>query len=82
MIASDFLPPYPLILLREDILVKEKIRNVLGTLVPRYREVLVLKYLEDLSVEDIAKKLTISFKSAESQLFRARKAFVELFLSI
>ncbi len=66
----------------DAVLVKEKIRNVLGALLPRYREVLILKYLDDLSVEEIARRLTITFKSAESQLFRARKAFVELFLSI
>ncbi|HLE18351.1 MAG TPA: nucleotidyl transferase AbiEii/AbiGii toxin family protein [Syntrophales bacterium] len=35
MIASDFLPPYPLILLREDILVKEKIQALLSRKKPR-----------------------------------------------
>lgn len=63
-------------------LLREKIRIVLGKLLPMHRSVLVLKYADDFSVADIAKKLTISFKSAESQLFRARKAFVEAFLSI
>lgn len=63
-------------------LLREKIRTVFGRLLPMYRNVLVLKYSDDLTVSDIAKKLTISFKSAESQLFRARKAFVEVFLSI
>ncbi len=62
-------------------ILKEKIRHVLARLLPIYRNVLTLKYLEDFSVEDIAKKLSITFKSAESRLFRARKAFVELFLS-
>lgn len=61
---------------------KQKIIRTLSRLIPRYRQVLILKYLEDVSVEDIARKLAISFKSAESRLFRARKAFVELFLSI
>lgn len=61
---------------------REKIRTVLGRLLPKHRSVLVLKYAEDFTVDEIAKKLAISFKSAESQLFRARKAFVELFLSI
>ncbi|MBI3956085.1 RNA polymerase sigma factor [Candidatus Gottesmanbacteria bacterium] len=63
-------------------LLREKIRNVLGRLLPTHRSVLILKYTDDFTVADIAKKLAISFKSAESQLFRARKAFVELFLSI
>lgn len=61
---------------------KEKIHAVLGRLLPRYRQILVMKYIEGHSVEEIAKKLTLTFKSVESQLFRARKAFVELFISI
>lgn len=63
-------------------LVKEKIRLVLGRMLPVHRQVLVLKYLDQVSVEDIAQKLSITFKSAESRLFRARRAFVEIFLSI
>ena len=63
-------------------LVQEKIRTVFARLIPTYRQVLKLKYLDHVSVEEIAKKLTITFKSAESRLFRARRAFVELFLSI
>lgn len=63
-------------------LIKEKTREVLAGLLPRYRHILTLKYLEGWSVNEIAAKFAVSFKSAESQLFRARKAFVELFLSI
>jgi RNA polymerase sigma-70 factor (ECF subfamily) len=66
----------------DAVIVKEKIHKVFTRLVPTYRKILVLKYLEDVSVGDIAHKLSISFKSAESRLFRARKAFVDLFLSI
>lgn len=66
----------------DESLVKEKIQHVLARIAPVYRQVLILKYLEDVSVEDIARKLSITFKSAESRLFRARKNFVELFLSI
>lgn len=61
---------------------RDKIRVVLNRLLPMHRSVLILKYTDDFTVGEIAKKLVISFKSAESQLFRARKAFVELFLSI
>lgn len=63
-------------------LLREKIYKALGRLLPMYKKVLLLKYADDFSVTDIADKLMISFKSAESQLFRARKAFVEAFLSI
>ncbi len=61
---------------------KDKVHSILEKLLPNYRRVLIFKYLDQLSVEEIAQKLSISFKSAESQLFRARKAFVELFLSL
>lgn len=61
---------------------KQKIRKVLSRMIPDHRQVILLKYLENASVEGIAQKLSISFKSAESKLFRARKAFVELFVSI
>lgn len=63
-------------------IVKEKISAVMKKLIPVHRQVLVLKYLEQVSVEDIASQLSISFKSAESRLFRARRAFVEVFLSL
>ncbi len=63
-------------------IIKEKIHGVLGRLLPGHRQILVLKYLDELSVDEIAEKLAISFKSAESRLFRARKAFVEAFLSV
>jgi RNA polymerase sigma-70 factor (ECF subfamily) len=63
-------------------LVKEKIHAVLGRLLPRHRQILMLKYLDGLSVAEIAKHMTMTFKSVESQLFRARKAFVERFISI
>ncbi len=63
-------------------LVKEKIQKALARMLPMHRKVLTLKYLDHVSVEDIARQLSISFKSAESRLFRARRAFVEVFLSI
>lgn len=63
-------------------ILKEKIQNVLSRMLPRYRTILVSKYVDNLSVSEISRKFALSFKSAESQLFRARKAFVELFISI
>lgn len=66
----------------DAVLVSEKIHAVLGRLLPRYRQILLLKYLDGLSVEEIARHMALSFKSVESQLFRARKAFVEHFMSI
>lgn len=63
-------------------LIKDKIRASMRRLLPVHRQVLMLKYLDQVSVGEIAEKLSISFKSAESRLFRARRAFVEVFLSM
>jgi len=66
----------------DAVLVKEKIHAVLGRLLPRHRQILILKYFDGLSVGEIAGRLAMTFKSVESQLFRARKAFVEHFISL
>ena len=70
----------------EDALEKKdmrlKIRKAFFRILPLYKKVLFLKYIDELSVSDIASKLEITMKSAESKLFRARKAFVEAFISI
>lgn len=63
-------------------LIKDKIQLAMKRILPVHRQVLMLKYLDQVSVGEIAEKLSISFKSAESRLFRARRAFVEVFLSI
>jgi len=62
-------------ILDEQIL-KQNIKNTFRKLSPSYQLILKLKYIYGYSVEEIAQKLTITFKSAESQLFRARKAFI------
>jgi RNA polymerase sigma factor (sigma-70 family) len=66
----------------DAVLAGEKIHAVLERLLPRHRQILQLKYLDGLSVEEIARRLAMTFKSVESRLFRARKAFVEHFISI
>lgn len=60
----------------DEQMLREKIKKTFAQLTPRYSLILKLKYEYGFSVSEIAKKLSISFKSAESQLFRARKAFV------
>lgn len=56
----------------------EKIQKVFDKLPNDYRVILRLKYIEQVKVKKIAKKLRLSFKAAESLLFRARRAFVAL----
>lgn len=66
----------------DAIIVEEKIQRVLHSLVPSYRTILLLKYLDGRSVSGIAKQCAMTLKGAESRLFRARRAFVESFLSL
>lgn len=47
-----------------------------------YRDALVWKYLQELSVEDIGRRLGLSYKAAESHLTRSREAFREAFALI
>jgi len=60
----------------DEELLREKIRETFAKITPRYTRILRLKYIYGYTVSEIARKLSISFKSAESQLFRARRAFV------
>ncbi len=60
---------------------KEKLRAVFAGLLPNYRIVLELKYMEDCSVVEIARQCSWTTKKAESLLFRARKAFMKAFVS-
>jgi RNA polymerase sigma-70 factor (ECF subfamily) len=65
----------------ESNLLKRKINQALDALLPRYRTALLSKYMDNLSVAEIAQHFAITLKSAESILFRARKAFVKAFIA-
>ena len=56
------------------------VRIVLQKMSAREREILMLKYIDRKSVEDIARLMGKSVKSAESLLFRARKSFRVMFV--
>lgn len=71
LIATIFGPEDEL----DEQLLKQKIKETFQKITPRYSQILKLKYIYGYSVEEIAQKLSVSFKSAESQLFRARRAF-------
>jgi RNA polymerase sigma-70 factor (ECF subfamily) len=47
--------------------------ELLRELSPRHRLVLILRYLEDLPVREVARSLGVSVPAAESQLIRARR---------
>ena len=58
------------------------VQLVLDHLPPRYSRALEWKYLEDLSVDDIATRLQCTPKAAESLLTRARDAFRDAFAAV
>ncbi|OGG03901.1 hypothetical protein A2W14_05530 [Candidatus Gottesmanbacteria bacterium RBG_16_37_8] len=63
----------------DEQLLRQKIKQTFAKLSPSYQLILKLKYIQGFTVEEISQKMTITFKSAESQLFRARKAFAFVF---
>ena len=55
------------------------VQRVLDHLPPRYATVLEWKYVDELSVQEIASRLGLGLKAAESLLTRARRAFRDAF---
>jgi RNA polymerase sigma-70 factor, ECF subfamily len=76
-IISKALGPQLILLEKEK---KQDIYRALKKLNEGYGEILRLRYLEGLSVSQIANKLEISYKAAESRLSRARLAFRKVFV--
>lgn len=62
--------------------VSEKVRRVLKKMRSNHRELLLLKYVDKKKVAIIAREFGISIKSVESELFRARKEFRAIWLTI
>jgi RNA polymerase sigma-70 factor (ECF subfamily) len=67
-------------LVRED--TGRTVQLALDHLPPRYSRALEWKYLEELSVDDIAGRLQCTPKAAESLLTRARTAFRDAFAAV
>jgi len=62
--------------------VAQKVSLVLKKMRKDYRELLLLKYVDGKRIKTIARELKRSFKSVEADLFRARKDFKEIYVSI
>lgn len=60
---------------------KEKVRHALNKLSEGYSEILRLRYYHHLSVAEISIQLHASYKTIESRLSRARKAFQKIYLA-
>ena len=52
--------------------IREILREAIGSLAPLYREVVLLRDVEELSIEETASALTISVSSVKTRLRRAR----------
>ena len=65
-----------------QVAVAELVRLTLDYLPDKYGNVLELKYLEGLSVVEIAKRLGMGRLAVQSTLARARKAFRQGFLDL
>jgi RNA polymerase sigma factor (sigma-70 family) len=59
---------------------QQKFYTTLQNLPEGFTRILRLKYIDRLSVTEIAKTLGVSYKAAESKLFRARLAFQQEFV--
>ena len=55
------------------------VRRVLDTLPPHYADALEWKYIDEVPVQEIAGRLGLGVKAAESLLTRAREAFRDAF---
>lgn len=64
----------------DQTLLVEKIEKTFNRLIPRHKQILKLRYIEGFTVQEIARELSMSFKSVESMLFRARRAFATEFM--
>jgi RNA polymerase sigma-70 factor, ECF subfamily len=71
-VASDRDPPEGALARKEEV---RHVHAVLDLLPPRYARALEWKYVERLSVKEIAERLRLGAKAAESLLTRARQAF-------
>jgi RNA polymerase sigma-70 factor (ECF subfamily) len=62
--------------------VQRLVQATVDTLPDHYSEILELKYIDGLSLQDIAEQLNVGTKAAESLLMRARHAFREAILAV
>jgi RNA polymerase sigma-70 factor (ECF subfamily) len=62
--------------------VRRLVQATVDALPDHYSEILELKYIDGLSVQDIAEQLNVGTKAAESLLMRARHAFREAILAV
>jgi len=59
---------------------KEEIKKTFKELGKGYKDILRLKYIEEMKISEIAKSLKLTIKAVESKLIRAKKKFREAWI--
>lgn len=81
-LPDNFVDSLAKVFLKDDVdkkFLAYRIERIFNKLPHDYALILRLKYNEGYSVLDIAKKTNVSFKTAESLLYRARRAFIKAY---
>jgi len=68
--VSETLTPEEIVINTEK---SKRLKNIIKTLKPRYSQVIELRYYEELSYEEIAKRLNRPIGSIKGQLYRAKE---------
>jgi RNA polymerase sigma-70 factor, ECF subfamily len=66
----------------EKKLLSLKINKIFSVIAPKYKQILIQKYIEGFSIKEIALKSQMNIKQTESLLFRARKVFQSQFATL
>ena len=61
---------------------KSKVNKCLNLLPSRYRQLLQLRYYEELSLKEISLRSKISLRSLEGKLYRAKKALAKTYAKV
>jgi len=59
--------------------IRDKIERAFASISKRYQEILIMRYEKEIPVKQLAVELHLSFKAAESLLFRARQDFIRAY---
>jgi RNA polymerase sigma factor (sigma-70 family) len=74
-IKGHGLTPEETIIKKQD---ADKVREIIEKLKPRYREIVELFYMEQMSVEEISRRLDLPVATIKTRLFRARELLMQV----
>lgn len=74
-IKGHGLTPEETIIKKQD---AEKVHEIIDKLKPRYKEIVELFYMEQMSVEEISKRLDLPVATIKTRLFRARELLMQV----